>query len=120
MAGVVLEMNLLVRNRCRDELDCYIKMPKQELRNKVTDEDGNEKVVFNNPLECWKSNQKIISTLAGLASMYLAIQATSAPTEERVFSLASRVISKFQQVWILKWQECCSVWLKTLSGMKRR
>ena len=90
----VLEMNL-VRNRCRDELDCYIKMPRQELRSKVTDEDGNEKVVFNNPLEWWKRNQKKISTLAGLARMYLAIQATSAPTE-RVFSVASRVISKFR------------------------
>lgn len=48
--------------------------------------------IFNDPLEWWKKNQGLFPILARLAKDYLAVQATSAPSE-RVFSVASRIIS---------------------------
>ncbi len=51
--------------------------------------------VVNNPLLWWRDNALKFPTLAKLARMYLAIPATSAPSE-RIFSVASRVISKFR------------------------
>jgi hypothetical protein len=39
----------------------------------------------------WKGNERKFPILAKLARMYLAIQATSAPSE-RIFSVASRII----------------------------
>jgi hypothetical protein len=81
-----------------------------ELQQQVTDEAGNAVVDGNgvgknkycNPMEWWKNNEKNYPTLAALVRMYLAIQATSAPSE-RVFSVASRLISKLR-AWILNWQ----------------
>ena len=43
--------------------------------------------------DCWKRNAAMFPILARLAKVYLAVQATSAPSE-RVFRLASRIISK--------------------------
>ena len=43
------------------------------------------------PLKWWKENQGLYPILARLARVYLALQATSAPSE-RVFSVASRLI----------------------------
>jgi hypothetical protein len=81
-----------------------------ELQQQVTDEAGNAVVDGNgvgknkycNPMEWWKNNEKNYPTLAALVRVYLAIQATSAPSE-RVFSVASRLISKLR-AWILNWQ----------------
>lgn len=50
---------------------------------------------YNDPLEWWRRNQSKFPLLATLARMYLAVQATSAPSE-RVFSVASRVVSKLR------------------------
>jgi hypothetical protein len=43
----------------------------------------------------WRDNQQRFPTLAKLARFYLAIPATSAPTE-RIFSVASKVLTKFR------------------------
>ena len=48
--------------------------------------------IWNDPLEWWNKNQIAYPILARLAMIYLAVQATSAPSE-RIFSLASRIIS---------------------------
>ena len=70
---------------CRKEVDKYRKMP--VLQNKTND-------VHNCPLQdFWKPNEKKFPVLSFLARMYLAIPATSAPSE-RLFSYSSRNISK--------------------------
>jgi hypothetical protein len=46
----------------------------------------------SDPLQWWKTNQSLFPILANLARIYLAVQATSAPSE-RVFSTASRILS---------------------------
>ena len=48
--------------------------------------------MYNDPLKWWKQNQGHFPILARLARVYLAVQATSAPSE-RVFSVASRLIA---------------------------
>ena len=48
--------------------------------------------VHNDPLQWWKQNQGLFPILARLAKVYLAVQATSAPSEW-VFSIASRLIA---------------------------
>ena len=48
---------------------------------------------YNNPLDWWREKERLYPLLAKLARMYLAVQATSAPSE-RIFSIANRVISK--------------------------
>ena len=73
---------------CRDELKRYIASPLLDLRTKI----GEDEYIMNDPLEWWRKNQVAFPILARLARIYLAVQATSAPSE-RVFSLASRVIS---------------------------
>jgi hypothetical protein len=58
------------------------------------DEEGeqHQKYIFADPLAWWKGNERKFPILAKLARrMYLAIQATSAPSE-RIFSVASRII----------------------------
>jgi hypothetical protein len=49
--------------------------------------------VFNDPLKWWKDKEAYFPLLSSLARVYLALQATSAPSE-RVFSVASRLIEK--------------------------
>jgi hypothetical protein len=99
-----------LRHRCEAEIYMYHSSAFLELQQQVTDEAGNAVVDGNgvgknkycNPMEWWKNNEKNYPTLAALVRMYLAIQATSAPSE-RVFSVASRLISKLR-AWILNWQ----------------
>ena len=47
---------------------------------------------FGDPLEWWKKNQLKYPYLARLASLYLAVPATSAPSE-RIWSRASRILT---------------------------
>ena len=49
--------------------------------------------VWSNPLDWWRANHHKFPLHAQLARIHLATQATSAPSE-RVFSVASRCISK--------------------------
>lgn len=53
----------------------------------------NDDEAYNNPLEWWKYNAKRFPLLSELASRYLCIPATSAPSE-RVFSSAGLTIAK--------------------------
>ena len=57
----------------------------------LEDSEGEE----NDPLLWWKKNQDVFPSLAKLARIYLAIPATSAPTE-RIFSRASLVINRLR------------------------
>jgi hypothetical protein len=50
---------------------------------------------YRNPLIWWKHNKADFPIMSELARILLCIQATSAPSE-RIFSLASRVISKLR------------------------
>ena len=61
--------------------------PRLTIREKV-----NNAYVFHDPLVWWKKNQAVYPILSRLAMVYLAVQATSA-SSERIFSLASRIIS---------------------------
>jgi len=56
---------------------------------------GEDGKTYNCPLEWWKEHESQYPTLAKLAKIYLAIQATSAPSE-RVFSVANRVFGKYR------------------------
>jgi hAT family C-terminal dimerisation region len=51
--------------------------------------------VYNDPLNWWMEHQGQFPILVRLARYYLAVQATSAPSE-RIFSVASRVIADRQ------------------------
>ena len=75
------------KQRCEEELERYLNAVKLPL----VDSEGEE----NDPLLWWKKNQDVFPILAKLARIYLAIPATSAPTE-RIFSRASLVISKLR------------------------
>jgi hypothetical protein len=55
------------------------------------EDEQHQKYIFADPLAWWKGNERKFPILAKLARMYLAIQATSAPSE-RIFSVASRII----------------------------
>lgn len=82
MEGVEL---LTVEAICANELKRYKMAQGVEPLNRATKK-------LNDPLPWWKKNAPIFPTLAKLARKYLAVQATSAPSE-RVFSVASRLIS---------------------------
>ena len=69
---------------CKNELNIYLSFESLPTVNK----EGKH----NNPLKRWKKNQCLFPTLAKLAKCYLAVQATSAPSE-RVFSQASLLIT---------------------------
>ena len=71
---------------CADEIDRYVRAAPLERRKMV-----NNRKVFNDPLVWWKQNQGMFPILAKLAMKYLAVQATSAPSE-RVFSQAQLMI----------------------------
>jgi len=74
-----------VEQKCRDEMRQYIAVPSQPLRLPGT-------ITFSNPLEWWRQHKDTFPILAYLAQVYLAVQATSAPSE-RVFSQASKIIN---------------------------
>jgi hAT family C-terminal dimerisation region len=79
---------LSVDNACSaDELNCYMAAPMLSICAKV---DGS--YVWHDPLAWWKNNQVAYPILARLAMVYLAVQATFAPSE-RVVSMASRIIT---------------------------
>ena len=78
---------LSVDEACAEELKRFMAAPVLGIRTKV-----DSGYVWQDPLAWWKMNQVACPILAGLAKVYLAVQATSAPSE-RVFSIASRVIS---------------------------
>lgn len=73
---------------CRIEFDAYVGVASLPL---VIDPNA-EDPVLSDPLEWWKNHESQFPILASLARLYLAIQATSAPSE-RQFSVASRVIN---------------------------
>jgi hypothetical protein len=70
----------------RTEIDLY----KSAKGLKLTDPETGK---FSNPLDWWRVHQSDFLYLAKLSIMYLAIPATSAPSE-RVFSTAGLTISK--------------------------
>lgn len=78
---------LSVNDTCSEELKRYMAAPMLNIRTKV---EGH--YIWHDPLAWWNMNQVAYPILARLAMVYLAVQATSAPSE-RVFSMASRVIS---------------------------
>ena len=73
---------------CIEELKLYRKQ--EILPLKVKGGDG-----YSNPLLWWKNRAETFPRLSKLARYYLAIQATSAPSE-RVFSLANMIISRLR------------------------
>ncbi len=88
-------MALWSQKVCLEEIERYLKSPRLALQQAIVGPDGTAKKEFNSPLLWWKENQNKYPVLAKLARMYLAIPATSTPSE-RVFSVASKVISKFR------------------------
>ena len=71
---------------CADEIDRYVRAAPLARTIMV-----GKKKVHNDPLVWWRQNRGRFPTLAKLAMKYLAVQATSAPSE-RVFSQASLMI----------------------------
>jgi hypothetical protein len=61
------------------EMELYLKLPQEKLQS--------------DPLKWWNEHKGTLPNLAYLARCYLAIPATSAPSE-RIFSVASRLIDK--------------------------
>ncbi|KAJ8414396.1 hypothetical protein AAFF_G00052660 [Aldrovandia affinis] len=66
-------------NTCPEEVHEYLQMTRIPM--------------MSNPLEWWACNEKQFPRLAKLAKSYLAIPATSTPSE-RVFSLARNTITR--------------------------
>ena len=75
-----------IEDTIKQEIRCYRSEPKVPLVSGTTGE-------FTDVLEWWKYNERHYPMLASLARIALCIPATSAPSE-RIFSLASLVISK--------------------------
>jgi hypothetical protein len=80
-------MSLL--ERLEDELKCYHATPAMSIFINATIKD------YRDPLTWWKDNQAHFPIMSEVAQILLCIQATSTPLE-RIFSLASRVISKLR------------------------
>lgn len=74
-----------IRDKCRMELNSYLQPTNSQ---QVKNGDGD----FNNPLKWWSVNEGKFPLVAKLAIVFLAIPATSAPSE-RVWSRASQVLS---------------------------
>ena len=81
-----------VENVCEAELKAYLGAPMLAIRKPKPPPGEKVKETHNDPLEWWKKHESYFPILATLAQIYLAIQATSAPSE-RVFSAASRIVS---------------------------
>ena len=76
-----------IRRQCKEELDQYKRLQSLGRYN-------NETNSFSCPLkDFWKKNEDKFPVLYNLAKKHLCVQATSAPSE-RVFSIASRIITK--------------------------
>ena len=75
------------KQKCEEELERYL----NAMNLPLEDSEGEE----NDPLLWWKKNEEVFPILAKLARIYLAIPATSAPTE-RIFSKASLVINRLR------------------------
>lgn len=76
-----------VNDDCRAQLNRYIKDALSGVCP-LEDDDGE----FNDPLEWWKNNMVRYELVAHLARLYLAIPATSAPSE-RIWSRAARILT---------------------------
>jgi hypothetical protein len=74
-----------LRSMCDNELKGYMD---DSVRMPLNEDDGS----YTNPLDWWKMYAGTYPVLACLAKRYLAIPATSAPSE-RIFSRAGRIIS---------------------------
>ena len=75
-----------IKEKIKQEIKCYRNEPKVPYKSGTTGK-------FTNVLEWWKYNERHYPMLASLARIVLCMPATSAPSE-RIFSLASLVISK--------------------------
>ena len=84
--------NSYFKNLCNIELESYKKTASLQIRK--LDTFGNK--VFTCPLkDFWLVKKDQFPIICDLAMKYLCIPATSAPSE-RVFSVASKIISKFR------------------------
>ena len=80
-----------MEDSCKAEMQLYLNLPRlQVVQGKV-----NGKNVFHNPLLWWQQHKGKLPVLAQLAQIYLAVQASSAPSE-RVFSKASLLLSNLR------------------------
>jgi hypothetical protein len=101
--GGVLQMDqdqdqqrLVVHEQVRRELDGYKNLPDLPAVHKRKNGHAkrkNGRPKPTDPLQWWKKKQDQFPILAKLARVYLAVPATSAPSE-RVFSKANHIISK--------------------------
>jgi len=78
-----------VHDKCKAELTKYLNTEQMTIGTKDT---KTKKVVNSNPLDWWKMHEGKFPTLEVLAKKFLAIQASSAPSE-RIFSQASLLMS---------------------------
>jgi zinc finger BED domain-containing protein 1 (E3 SUMO-protein ligase ZBED1) len=80
---------LSIEDFCKAELSLYMGAPKMDLTYK---DNKTNKKAYNDPLLWWKTHESKFLMLRILAKKFLAVQATSAPSE-RIFSQASLLIS---------------------------
>jgi len=78
---------LSITNTCENELKAFMS---DSVAIPLTMDDDDS--AYTNPLEWWKMNEKTYPHIACLARSYLAIPATSAPSE-RIFSRAGRLLT---------------------------
>lgn len=76
---------LSVQIKCEGELSAFMDV---SVMMPLNDDEGN----YTNPLDWWRIEAKTYPVLASLAKFYLAIPATSAPSE-RIFSRAGRILT---------------------------
>ena len=89
--GQEVQQGISVEDSCKAEMQLYLNLPRlQVVQGKV-----NGKNVFHNPLLWWQQHKGKLPVLAQLAQIYLAVQASSAPSE-RVFSKASLLLSNLR------------------------
>ena len=86
--GIDSEEDRITR-KCMKELNDYRKLQPSSIY-------GEDRSKFLCPLkDFWSNKEQQFPILSQLAKKYLCVQATSAPSE-RIFSIASRIISKFR------------------------